>query len=230
MQTIPPWKNIDTVLLDMDGTILDKHFDDYFWEELVPTHFAIKHQLPIEVAKGQLLSKYRTAERTLRWTDIDYWSGQLGLDLCAMKEEIADQVRVHPGVEPFLQFLQLGEKGMMLVTNAHPKTIEIKLRRTPLIPYFMAVLSSSDVGLPKEDIGFWYEAQRRLHFDKTRSLLIDDNEAALQAAQAFGIEHLLFRSNASSRAVNGTSKLFSVLNDFRDIIPHQGNTEDLCHS
>ena len=26
------WPTIKTVLLDMDGTLLDKHFDDYFWE------------------------------------------------------------------------------------------------------------------------------------------------------------------------------------------------------
>src|SRR5690606_507131 len=30
MQSLP-WNQIDTVLLDMDGTLLDLHFDNHFW-------------------------------------------------------------------------------------------------------------------------------------------------------------------------------------------------------
>lgn len=33
------WKTIDTVLLDMDGTLLDLHFDNHFWLSLVPQEF-----------------------------------------------------------------------------------------------------------------------------------------------------------------------------------------------
>ncbi len=36
-QIVPLWgPGIKYVLLDMDGTLLDKYFDDYFWEHLVP--------------------------------------------------------------------------------------------------------------------------------------------------------------------------------------------------
>ena len=30
------WTSIDTVLLDMDGTLLDLRFDNWFWQEHVP--------------------------------------------------------------------------------------------------------------------------------------------------------------------------------------------------
>lgn len=30
------WQEVDTVLLDMDGTLLDLAFDNYFWQTLVP--------------------------------------------------------------------------------------------------------------------------------------------------------------------------------------------------
>ena len=38
------WNAINTVLLDMDGTILDLHFDNYFWKEYVPQKYAEKTQ------------------------------------------------------------------------------------------------------------------------------------------------------------------------------------------
>src|SRR5581483_6462073 len=177
-----PWEKIDSVLLDMDGTLLDKHFDDYFWEELLPERFANLNQIPLSTAKEELYALYKAQERTLNWTDIHYWSTRLGIDLLALKEEICSLVRVHPGVEAFLQFLQGQKKQVVLATNAHPKTVQIKLRQTTLAPYFDAILCSSDIGMPKEDVEFWRGAERVLLFDKTRTLFVDDNEAVLAAA------------------------------------------------
>ncbi len=216
---IVAWNQIDSVLLDMDGTLLDKYFDDYFWEERVPEQFSAERGIPLDQAKSQLLAAYQSVARTLAWTDLDYWSDRLGLNIVAMKEEVAFRVSVHPGVEAFLQFLRNEKKQIALVTNAHPKTIEIKLRKTSLAPALDAILSSTDVGVPKEDMRFWEEAERRLHFDKRRSLLIDDNEEVLRTAHAFGIQHILFKSESSSRLSNGQSKQFPSMNDFRDIFP-----------
>ena len=35
-QAIIDWTRIDTILLDMDGTLLDLGFDNFFWREHVP--------------------------------------------------------------------------------------------------------------------------------------------------------------------------------------------------
>ncbi len=213
------WTEIDSVLLDMDGTLLDKHFDDYFWEELVPEKYSGLKQIPLEEAKRQLYAAYRAEEKTLNWTDIDYWSRRLGLDIVALKESISRRVQVHPGVEPFLQFLQWEKKQTVLVTNAHPKTVQIKLAQTTLIPYFNTILCSSDIGLPKEEVHFWRGAQRVLQFDKERSLFIDDNEDVLLAAHAFGIKYLLFKAHASSRVPRDDSKNFPSLRHFSELLP-----------
>jgi putative hydrolase of the HAD superfamily len=39
------WSRIDTVLLDMDGTLLDLRFDNWFWQELIPSRYAAAHGL-----------------------------------------------------------------------------------------------------------------------------------------------------------------------------------------
>ncbi len=213
------WSDIDFVLLDMDGTLLDKYFDDYFWEEFVPTRFAAKNDLPINEAKKRLLSAYKAEERTLNWTDVDYWSTRLKLDIVAMKEEICDLVRVYPGVELFLQFLQRQKKTIVLVTNAHPKTMQIKLRKTPLIPYFSTMISSSDIGVPKEAIEFWREVEQRLKFNKERVLLIDDNEEVLCAADRFGIKFLFHKNGPGGYNSHAGLKRFPLLSDFQDLYP-----------
>ncbi|MFQ5949827.1 MAG: GMP/IMP nucleotidase [Nitrospiria bacterium] len=213
------WDRIDTVLLDMDGTLLDRHFDDTFWEEYVPEKFAALKAIPISNAKEQLYAAYKGEERTLNWTDVDYWSNRLGLDIVALKVEMSDQVRVHPGVPLFLQFLQDREKEVVLVTNAHPKTVQIKLGQTALIPYLNTTLCSSDIGVPKEEIDFWKKAEQVLLFDKARTLFIDDNETVLLAAHTFGIKYLFLKSNPSSCEFQEPSQIFPSLAHFDALIP-----------
>ncbi|MFQ5597962.1 MAG: GMP/IMP nucleotidase [Nitrospiria bacterium] len=214
-----PWTDIDFALLDMDGTLLDRYFDDFFWEEHVPEHYAKEERISYEEARDRLLAAYKSQEKSLNWTDVDYWSNRLGLDIVKMKEEIRDQVRIHPGVEPFLQFLRDEGKEVILVTNAHPKTVRIKLEQTLLLPYFHTVLCSSDIGLPKEEIGFWRDAARMLRFNKARSVLIDDNEDVLLAAHTFGIKHIIHKNHASSRMAQEASDIFPSVEHLNQLIP-----------
>ncbi|MFY9270471.1 MAG: GMP/IMP nucleotidase [Candidatus Manganitrophaceae bacterium] len=213
------WQEIESVLLDMDGTLLDKEFDDYFWEELVPEKFAETTGVPIAEAKERLYAAFRATEQTLAWTDLDYWSKEIGLDIVSLKQEIRGRVKVHPGVEPFLRFVREKGKKIALVTNAHPKTVQIKLGQTNLSPYLDIILCSSDIGLPKEEVRFWEGAQAALEFDKERSLFVDDNETVLFAAQAFGIRHLFFKTDASSRILREGSKHFQSIRHFGELLP-----------
>ena len=214
-----PWKQIDTVLLDMDGTLLDKHFDDYFWEELVPEKYAEKNGLPLQEAKQRLYAAYRTQEKTLNWTDLSYWSERLELDIIALKWGICGRVQVHPGVTPFLEFVKRQRKKIVLATNADPKTVQMKMEQTPLSPFFDTILCASDLGFPKEDIGFWKGAKAAVGFDQERSLFVDDNEEVLLSAQAFGIKYLLFKTHASSRIARVDSERFPSVKDFGELIP-----------
>lgn len=210
--------NIDFVLLDMDGTLLDKYFDDYFWEHLVPERYSAKHNIEFSKAKKELIKKYKIHEKTLNWTDLDFWSEELHLDIPALKKQIEHLINVHPHVEDFLKLLKQKKKSVYLVTNAHYKSINLKLKKTMIGKYFDSVLSSFDTGYPKETIDFWHEAEKRLGFDKRRTLFIDDTHDNLITARQFGIKYILFKGRSNSKIHPEKSKEFLYITDFDELI------------
>ncbi|MBI4838339.1 MAG: GMP/IMP nucleotidase [Nitrospirae bacterium] len=213
-----PLNEIQYVLLDMDGTLLDLYFDDYFWVHLVPEKYAEKHNMTFGAAKDLLYNTYKSHEKTLNWCDIDFWSRELHLDIPALKEQIRHLIEVHPHVIDFLKMLRKHRKKIFLVTNAHYKTVNIKFKKTQIGRYFDSVLCSFDAGYPKEDIEFWHNAQKILKFDKEKTLFIDDTEDVLITAKAYGIKYLLFKATANSRAEPKKSRKFSVIHDFRELM------------
>ncbi|MBM4136197.1 MAG: HAD-IA family hydrolase [Nitrospira sp.] len=213
-----PLKDIKFVLLDMDGTLLDRYFDDYFWEHLVPERYAEKHSITFGKAKEELMERYRVHEGTLNWTDLDFWSKELSIDIPALKEQIKHLIEVHPHVEEFLQMLKQQKKKVFLVTNAYYKAIDLKLKKTRIGRYFDMVLSSFDVGYPKETIEFWKEAEKRLGFDKGKTLLVDDTEDVLKTAKSYGIRYILHKARANSKMKPKMSKDFLHIFDFKELL------------
>ncbi len=118
-----PWDNIDTVLLDMDGTLLDKHFDDYFWEQYLPEHYSLLHDISVDEARDQLLARYHKVKDTLDWADLNFWSRELGMDLQELKLRINHLIGVHPYVIEFLEYCLKNRKKLYLITNAHSSTL-----------------------------------------------------------------------------------------------------------
>jgi len=213
-----PIKDIKFVLLDMDGTLLDKYFDDYFWEHLVPEKYAEKHNITFGSAKEELMKKYKVHEGTLNWTDLDFWSKELELDIPALKEQIKHFIEVHPHAEDFLKMLKRHRKKVFLVTNAHYKAIDLKLKKTRIGKYFDSVLSSFDAGYPKESLKFWEEAEKRLGFDKDRTLFIDDTEEILKTAKKYGIKYILYKARANSKVKPKKSNEFLHIVDFNELL------------
>ncbi|MCC7202087.1 MAG: HAD-IA family hydrolase [Nitrospirae bacterium] len=212
------WNNIDTVLLDMDGTLLDRYFDDYFWEHFLPEKYAEKYNVPISEARQQLLARYKKEEKTLAWTDIDFWSKEFDLDIPALKEQVHHLIAVHPHAEEFLGFLRSMKKRIHLVTNAHYKTLDLKLRKTEIGKYFDSVVCAFDIGLPKEDTAFWPKLKQLIGFDKETTMLVDDNENVLFSARDYGMGCLIFKARPSSRLGIRSSDHFTGIADFDELI------------
>jgi len=221
---IVDWLAIDTVLLDMDGTLLDRHFDDHFWLEHVPRRWAAKHNVSLDHAKKQLHSLFRSQECTLNWTNLDYWSDRLGLDIPLLKLEVEHLIAVHPGVIEFLTFCRQHNKQLWLVTNAHSKTLDIKLKKTRIGQWFDGIISAHQVGLPKEDSRFWLELQRFVKYDPSRTMLGEDSETNLQTAKEYSIRYLFYISHYSSACTPVASDTFTTLDYFTRLIPPAGES------
>lgn len=212
------WSQIDTVLLDMDGTLLDKHFDDYFWEHYVPEIYAQINGMDKLTARKMLLEVYRAKEGTLDWTDLDYWSEQLKLDIPALKLKVEHLIDVHPYVLDFLFFLQESNKKIYLVTNAHSKTLDIKMNKTALRGFFDRIICAEEVGLPKENTQFWGKLNDLIPYDKERTMLAEDTEKILYSAQEYGIKHLIYVSRPSSQLPPKHSEEFPSIVYFNELI------------
>jgi putative hydrolase of the HAD superfamily len=219
MSEPPRWGDIDTVLLDMDGTLLDRHFDDHFWLEHLPAEYARLRKMDHKEAKRTLFEKYRSQEGTLNWTDLDYWSENLDLDIPRLKRQVEHLIAVHPGVVPFLERMEELGKNVWMVTNAHDKTIDLKMEKTALAGRFGKIFTSARIGTPKEDRRFWEVLQRIAPFDPARTLLADDTVAVLEAAAAFGIRYLVQVARFSSACEPCHNPRFFSIERFGEIMP-----------
>ena len=214
-----PWHEIDTVFLDMDGTLLDLHFDNHFWREHVPLRYAEKHHLDIDTAKSELIPRFRLKEGTMDWYCVEYWSRELQLDIADLKQEIHHLIAVHDHVEAFLERTRAGGKRVVLLTNAHAKSLDLKMEVTGLTTAFDALVCAHDIGYPKEDPRFWPLLEWHELFDRERTLFIDDNLSILRTARGYGIRHLLAVHQPDSRSPPKETEEFEAVRSFDEIMP-----------
>jgi putative hydrolase of the HAD superfamily len=213
------WNEIETVFLDMDGTLLDLHFDNHFWLEHVPLRYAEKHGLAAEESRARLLDRYRRDEGTLAWYCVDHWTRELGLDIAALKEETAERIALRPLAREFLNAVAESGREIRLVTNAHVQAIRLKMRRTGLSPFFDSIACAHDYGAPKESQAFWESLSSRHPFDAARTLMVDDSLPVLRAARRFGVAHLAAIRQPDSKQAAREIDEFPAVGSFTEIMP-----------
>ena len=212
------WELCNTVLLDMDGTLLDLSFDNYFWHEYVPFNFAKQHDIDIEVAKSQLRPLFKKMEGTIEWYCLDYWTKELNLDISGLKIEISEKISILPHAKEFLFKLKQSSKRVLMVTNAHRESLNLKLEKTKIEIYFDEIISSHDYGVPKENLLFWSHLQEEYCFDLDKTVLFDDSLAVLDTARDFGIKHLIHLSKPDSTLPPKASAKYTYINDFSEFM------------
>jgi putative hydrolase of the HAD superfamily len=213
------WNSIDTVLLDMDGTLLDLHFDNYFWLQHLPRVYAERQGISEEDSSAHLHARFHSGRGTLDWYSLDYWSEQLEMDIPALKRELLHMVQVRPFAIEFLTRLHHSHRDLVMVTNAHRKTLEIKMDHVDITHWFDRVVVSHDLDTPKEDPVFWHRLQALHPFDPARTLLIDDTEPVLDSAREYGIAHLLTLLQPDSQRQKRIDTRFPGIHHFDEIMP-----------
>lgn len=181
----------DTLMLDMDGTLLDLAYDNYMWMERIPAEYARHKEVSEELAKDHIYAAFKRLEGKLDWYCLDHWSNELDLDVVALHREQNGRIGFLPGAKKFLQTVADHHVRVLLVTNSHQHTLDIKAEVTDIVDYFDEVYTSHALGAAKEDQPFWHALSEQESFDPARTVFIDDNVAVLQSARDFGVEMLL---------------------------------------
>ncbi|GIU34274.1 GMP/IMP nucleotidase [Shewanella schlegeliana] len=213
-----PWNEIDTVLLDMDGTLLDLHFDNHFWLQIIPHELSQERDISVKEASEWVEQCYANVEGTLNWYCLDYWQQQMGLDIMALHRKLVERIQLRQDSMPFLDALKRANKSRILVTNAHPKNLALKLEHTDLSLGLDHMISSHETGYPKEHPLFWQHLFLQYKLDPSRCLFIDDNEAILQAARLAGVGYQLGIANPDSQKPNKIFDDFPAIEDYHHLL------------
>lgn len=212
------WSAIDTVLLDMDGTLLDLHFDNHFWLEHLPKRWSELSGIPYTEAKATLAAEYQQLQGKIEWYCLDYWTQRLQLPITALKREVQHKIAMRPDSIPFLTALKASGRRVVLVTNAHPDSLSLKIELTTLGQQIDELISTHEFGVTKEQQALWQQLQQRLGFDPERTLFVDDSLPILQAAREFGIRYLLAVANPDSQQPSRQISEFAATSDYHELL------------
>ena len=195
-------------------TLLDLHFDNYFWLQHLPKRWAEISGISVSNAEAQLKAEYAELTGKLEWYCLDYWGKRLQLPITELKREVMHKIAMRSDVPDFLTALKHSGRQVALVTNAHPDSLSLKIERTELASYIDTLISTHEFGVTKENWALWQKLQQRLGFDPERTLFVDDSLPILKAAHDFGIKHLLAVANPDSQQLSRQITEYPAITDY----------------
>ena len=219
--------NIQLVVLDKDGTLIDA---DFFWSEVIRRraaalvrHFDIPqnetaqlcHAMGLNVATGKLLpegpiaivSRNRVIEILSEFllhkykihADCDNLA-QLFDDVhAAFAPNMTDYIRLLPGVRAFLDSIY-GNVTIVLITSDGRLSTETALTHTGIRQYFDHNITRDDCPQPKVTGIPLREFLDRMKIPPSHTLVVGDAEMDYRMAVAAGVEQVLLVETGQTTA------------------------------
>ena len=205
------FKDIECLLIDMDGVILDNAYDNDFWQNQIPEVIADSKGIAFDDAKRLAIQIFNYKKNTKDWYDVDYWSNMLNIDIEAQKrsEKSFSRISLYDGVIDTLSVLKNKTK-MILITNAHRKTLNIKLEKYNLTPYFDEMVCSHELNYVKEDIQLWYMLRSKYRLDYEKTLLVEDTINNINVGLSAGISGAIYVGDEKFTVSDKKIKLSSI--------------------
>ena len=199
------------MLVDMDGVILDNTYDYNFWQNQIPGVISKNKNISFEDAKRLAVQIFNYKKNTKDWYDVDYWSNMLNVDIEAEKRSSIsfDRIQLYEGVTETLNKLKDNFR-LILITNAHRKTLNIKLEKYDLNPYFENMICAHELHYVKENIQLWYMLKSRFELDYTKTLLIEDTMNNIKVGLSAGISQAVYLGDESYKDSKKILKLSSI--------------------
>ncbi|MDC0984921.1 HAD hydrolase-like protein [Gammaproteobacteria bacterium] len=205
------FKDIECLLIDMDGVILDNAYDNDFWQNQIPEVIADSKGIEFDDAKRLAIQIFNYKKNTKDWYDVDYWSNMLSIDIEAQKrsEKSFSRISLYDGVIDTLSVLKNKTK-MILITNAHRKTLNIKLEKYNLTPYFDEMVCAHELNYVKEDIQLWYMLRSKYRLDYEKTLLVEDTINNINVGLSAGISGAIYVGDEKFTVSDKIIKLSSI--------------------
>ena len=181
-------QDCETLMLDMDGTILDLAYDNYMWMTHVPERWGVKNGMSLQEARKHLFARFGELQGELHWYCLDHWSERLGLDVMQLHRDNHERIGFLPGAQQFLASVRDTHIKVLLVTNSHPDTLKLKDEVTGLLEFFDGVHTAFTFGHAKEKQDFWHALQEQEPFDPATTVFVDDTARVLRSAAEYGIQ------------------------------------------
>ena len=214
-----PWDDIDTILLDMDGTILDLNYDNHVWNQALPSAYAEKHSINEETARSKLIDHMQEIHGTIDFYSFPYWAQYTGLDITALHRGFTELIQFRPGAMAFLKWAKTKKKETIIATNAHPESIQIKNEVSALSSHVNHITSSHQYGYPKETPEFWENLQAEHQFNKAKTLFIDDNAPVIDSSRNYGVAHNLIVARPDSQKPVKTNLSYPSFDHYEEVCP-----------
>lgn len=184
---------IKVVSLDLQGTLSDSKFSNYFWINLLPQKYSEKYGYTLETSKKILKEEFKIIGKyNILYYDDKYWSKRLGFNTLNELDKFEIRPRINSKLDDFIQAIKLPKIIISTTTNDFIK-YELKEKITDFYKVYSCV-DYFDVGGKTRSV--FLKVCKELSILPEEMLHIGDSRIMdYENARKAGVNAILFDGN-----------------------------------